>query len=296
MSPAPATVTPTAGTPQSTPINTAFAAPLSAEVRDAATQLLSGVSVTFDLPASGASGTFPGSVISANVLTTSVAGQATSPVVTANAVGGSYTASATAGAATPASFALTNTQVGTTTTLGSAPNPSSFGQLVTLTATVAPAAATGSVTFFDGATNLGSNALVAGTATLGTSTLAPGPHVLTAVYGGDPSYSGSTSPGHTVVNRFRQASRPRRHRKAPRSTRRSPRLEATVKTADRCPSIVVTFTLPGSGASGTSPGPLTATQRAMRAASRPADRHGQRHRGSYNATARRRVSTPANSH
>jgi hypothetical protein len=109
VSPAPATVTATAGTPQSTPVSTAFAAPLSAEVRDAASQLLSGVTVTFGLPASGSSGTFPGSAISATAVTTSVLGQADSPVVTANGLAGTYAASATAGAASAASYALTNT-------------------------------------------------------------------------------------------------------------------------------------------------------------------------------------------
>ncbi len=102
VSPAPATVTATAGTPQSTPVNTAFALPLTAEVRDAATQLLSGVTVTFDLPGSGASGTFPGSVI---------IGQRASPRASSarrhrrssrrTGLPAVYAASATAGAATP---------------------------------------------------------------------------------------------------------------------------------------------------------------------------------------------------
>jgi hypothetical protein len=107
--PTPATVTATAGTPQSTLIGTAFALPLSAEVRDASSQLLSGVTVTFGLPATGASGTFPGSVISATAVTTSVVGQATSPVVTANGTSGSYAATATVpGAVTPATYTLQN--------------------------------------------------------------------------------------------------------------------------------------------------------------------------------------------
>jgi hypothetical protein len=108
-SPAPATVTASAGTPQSTQIGTAFASPLSVEVRDASSQLLSGVTVTFGLPATGASGTFPGSVISAAAITTSVVAQATSPIVTANGTAGSYAATATApGVVTPAAFSLQN--------------------------------------------------------------------------------------------------------------------------------------------------------------------------------------------
>src|SRR5438034_7587230 len=67
----------------------------------------------------------------------------------------------------------------TSTTLNSTPNPSVFGQAVTLTATVAPVLTdplvpTGSVTFKDGATTLGTVALVNGSASLVTSTLAAG--------------------------------------------------------------------------------------------------------------------------
>src|SRR6266567_8254800 len=86
----------------------------------------------------------------------------------------------------------------TSTTLNSTPNPSVFGQAVTLTATVAPVLAdplvpTGSVTFKDGATTLGTVALVNGSASLVTSTLAAGSHSLTASYGGSLEFAVSTS-------------------------------------------------------------------------------------------------------
>jgi uncharacterized protein (TIGR03437 family) len=84
-----------------------------------------------------------------------------------------------------------------TTTLTSSPNPSTFGQSVTLTATVSPTAATGTVTFYDGApslaTLLGTGALSGGTATLALSTLAVGTHLLTACYSGDANYGPSCS-------------------------------------------------------------------------------------------------------
>ncbi|WBP85190.1 Ig-like domain repeat protein [Kitasatospora cathayae] len=90
----------------------------------------------------------------------------------------------------------------TTTVLTSAPDPSVFGQAKVLTATVtavAPGAGTptGTVSFFDGATLLGTATLVAGVATFTTSTLGVGSHALTAVYGGDTDFSGSTSPVDT---------------------------------------------------------------------------------------------------
>ncbi len=86
----------------------------------------------------------------------------------------------------------------TTTTLGSSPNPSTLGQSVTLTATVSPSAATGTVTFLDGSSSLGTTTVGAGgVAAFSTSSLAVGTHQLTATYNGDANYSPSTSPAVT---------------------------------------------------------------------------------------------------
>ena len=98
--------------------------------------------------------------------------------------------------------ALTQTvnQDGTSTVVTASANPSVFGQSVTFTATVSPAAPgsgtpTGSVTFMDGSTTLGSGTLNgSGAATISTKTLAVGLHAITAVYGGDGNFITSTSP------------------------------------------------------------------------------------------------------
>jgi Bacterial Ig-like domain (group 3) len=63
----------------------------------------------------------------------------------------------------------------------------------TLTASVTPEAATGSVTFMDGATTLGSAALSQGSTSLDVPALASGTHTLTAVYSGDTFFAGSSS-------------------------------------------------------------------------------------------------------
>jgi len=81
----------------------------------------------------------------------------------------------------------------TTTTLASSPNPSTFRQNVTLTATVSPATATGTITFYNGTSTLGTGTLTAGTATLTLSTLPLGSSSLTASYGGDANDTLSTS-------------------------------------------------------------------------------------------------------
>jgi hypothetical protein len=91
------------------------------------------------------------------------------------------------------------TLVGTTSTIMSDTLPSSvFGRPVTFTATVSPAGGagvpTGTVTFRDGATVLGTIALnPQGQANLAITTLAVGSHSITAVYAGDTNFAASTS-------------------------------------------------------------------------------------------------------
>jgi hypothetical protein len=98
----------TAGTPQSATVNTAFANALQATVKDGSNNLLSGATVTFTAPATGASAAFGGSATA--TATTNASGIATAPALTANGQAGSYTVLATtAGAGVPASFNLTNT-------------------------------------------------------------------------------------------------------------------------------------------------------------------------------------------
>ena len=93
----------------------------------------------------------------------------------------------------------------TQTTVSTSPSSSTLGQSVTLTATVtvldSPLDATGTVTFYDGGTVLGSGTLSGGVATLTTSALAGGDHTITAVYAGTATHLGSTSDPitHTVV-------------------------------------------------------------------------------------------------
>ena len=66
---------------------------------------------------------------------------------------------------------------------------------VTFTATVASSSGTptGSVTFLDGTTSLGTGTLAQGVATLTTSALAAGVHTITAQYGGDANFIALTS-------------------------------------------------------------------------------------------------------
>jgi probable HAF family extracellular repeat protein len=85
----------------------------------------------------------------------------------------------------------------TQTTLTSSPNPSAYGQTVVFTATVTSISGAPpdgeSVTFKQGSTVLGTGMLTSGTAAISTSTLGVGTKMVTAVYGGDSNFVGSTS-------------------------------------------------------------------------------------------------------
>jgi YVTN family beta-propeller protein len=95
-------------------------------------------------------------------------------------------------------------QVPTSTSLTSSPNPSTYGQAVTLSATVTCVVGTptGRVDFFDGNSQIGSSTLTNGTASLTTSSLNAGTHSLTATYAGQDIFAASTSPSRTqTVNK-----------------------------------------------------------------------------------------------
>ncbi len=91
----------------------------------------------------------------------------------------------------------TSTLTGTTTNLTASAATVNAGASVTFIATVTPASGsgtpTGSITFMDGTTTLGTVSLSSGAASYPTSSLAVGAHSITAVYGGDSNYSGSSS-------------------------------------------------------------------------------------------------------
>lgn len=84
----------------------------------------------------------------------------------------------------------------TSTSVSSDANPSEYGHVVAFTATVSGnnrfLFPTGTVTFMDGAANLGAAALSGGNATV-SAALPAGQHNITAIYGGSDSYNPSTS-------------------------------------------------------------------------------------------------------
>jgi Bacterial Ig-like domain (group 3)/FG-GAP-like repeat len=94
-------------------------------------------------------------------------------------------------ATSPATQVVVSKAIPTVVLISSA-NPADFNQSVTFTASV-PAAATGTMTFRDGAVVLGTGAVNAGIAVLTTSNLTIGSHTITASYGGNNIYDVATS-------------------------------------------------------------------------------------------------------
>ncbi len=80
----------------------------------------------------------------------------------------------------------------TTISLSELPYPTTYGQIETLTASVSPSSATGSVTFYDGVNILETKPLVSGYAVLATNLLPSGFQSLTAIYSGDSIYAPSS--------------------------------------------------------------------------------------------------------
>jgi len=163
-----ASVTAAAGSGQRALTNAAFATPLQVIVKDAYGNPVSGATVTFAVPSTGASaGLSSGSVKSNSAGTASV-------TAIANTSAGAYTVTATVSGLTTASFSLTNASASTNVVVTSSSVISLFD-------------------FMDGATTLGSGTMSAGGAIYSTSSLPAGSHTITAVYGGDTNYVAASS-------------------------------------------------------------------------------------------------------
>jgi len=149
IAPTPTTLTATAGTPQSTSVNTAFGSSLQATVQDQSGNPMSGVTVTFTAPSSGASAVFSNST---NMITavTNGSGIATVTAPTANGTTGAYNVAASVNALS-ASFSLTNTILSPipvtnltddgTGTIAHCLNPALYATFCTLRDAIATAAA-----------------------------------------------------------------------------------------------------------------------------------------------------------
>jgi sugar lactone lactonase YvrE len=115
-------------------------------------------------------------------------------------MGALYLGDANCSSAAAAGMNETITKAPTTTSLAANSGSIAYGQSVNLTASVLPAAATGTVQFLDGAAVVITLPVTNGTVPVVTETnLGAGTHSFTAVYSGDANYAASTSPVATVT-------------------------------------------------------------------------------------------------
>ena len=151
-------------------------------------------SVTFTATQNGTSTTLGTVTLSSGTATLPTTKLATGT----NTITATYSGDSTFGTSTSAGVSVVVAQASSTLTLTASPNPSVVNQAVTLTATamaVAPGAGTptGTVTFFNGSTSLGTANLASGVAVLTTTSLPLGTDSITAVYAGDTNFITSTS-------------------------------------------------------------------------------------------------------
>ena len=119
-----------------------------------------------------------------------------------NSITAVYSGDPTFASSTSTAIGVGVGQASSMTTLSTSPNPSLASQQVTVTANVVAVSPgsgipTGSVEFFNGATDLGPGTLSGGVATLRTSSLPVGSNTITAVYSGDTNFTKSTAAGIT---------------------------------------------------------------------------------------------------
>ena len=276
---APASIAATAGTPQTSVINTNYAVQLQATVRDASSNPVAGALVTFTAPGAGASGTFGGSA--ATTATTNASGIATAAVIRANAATGSFTVIATvAGVGTAAAFDLTNTlpaPATATATAGSTPQstavntafPTALGVLVRdsgsnvivgipVTFTVNSVAGAGA-TFAGGLTTTTINTAASGIATAPALTAngTAGSYTVTATVG---ALSLTFNLSNTAVPASITATAGD-NQSATISTNFTTQLQATVRDSGGNPiaGVVVVFSAPTTGARATFAGASSTT-------------------------------------
>ena len=191
--------------------------PTTTTLTSSATNITAGQSVTFTATVTATGSTPSGTVTFYDGTTTLGTGTLNGSGVATYSTSGLSTGShsITAGYAGNSTFAASTSSpaitvtvtapvlIGTATKLTASATIVNAGASVTLSATVTPASGSGTpsgnVTFMDGSTTLAMMSLSSGAASYSTSSLAVGVHSITAVYGGDSTYSGSTSGSVTVT-------------------------------------------------------------------------------------------------
>lgn len=167
-------------------------------VATSATPSAYGSAVTFTATISNnATGTITfsdsGTSIGSGTISGSTATYTTSSLAAgAHTITASYAANTDFNAVTSSPITQTVNKVTPTLTVSSSVNPSSYSQSVTFTAAISNGA-TGTVTFYDSGTSIGTGTISSGSATFAISTLATGTHTITVGYAANTDFNAVTS-------------------------------------------------------------------------------------------------------
>jgi hypothetical protein len=190
----------------------ATAAATTTSLSASAAQINVGQAVTFTVGVAASAGSTPSGTVtlldgSTSLGTASLTNGAATFTITSLTAGthsitASYAGDSADGASTSGavSVQVNGAQLqSTTVALVASPATGVSGQAISLSASVMPASATGTISFKDGTSTIGSATLTSGKGTLSVSTLSVGTHSLTAAYSGDSADSAANSNTVTVT-------------------------------------------------------------------------------------------------
>ncbi len=268
-----AAMTANAGTsPQSATINTAFANALAVTVKDAGNNPVPGVNVTFTAPGSGASGVFSNSTATITIAT-NAAGVASAPFTANATAGGLYSVTAAATGLTTLNFSLSNlagAAAAMTANAGTSPQSATINTAfvnalavtvkdagnnpvagVNITFTAPGSGASGAFSNSTATITIATNASGVASAAFTANATAGGPYSVTAAATGltTLNFSLTNLAGAAAAMTANAGTSPQ---SATINTAFANALAVTVKDAGNNPvaGVNITFTAPGSGASG----------------------------------------------
>jgi hypothetical protein len=190
----------------------ATAATTTTSLSASGAQINVGQTVTFSVGVAASAGATPSGTVtlldgSASLGTASLTNGAATFTITSLTAGthsitASYAGDSADGASTSnaVSVQVNGAQLqSTAVALVASPMSAVSSQAISLTASVTPVSATGTISFKDGSSTIGSATLASGKGILSVSTLSAGTHSLTAVYSGDSADSAASSNTVTVT-------------------------------------------------------------------------------------------------
>jgi hypothetical protein len=124
----------------------------------------------------------------------------TATIVTSSLTAGSHNITAKFNSNSSSVLVQVVNKANTTVTATTSPRPSTYGQSVTITASV-PSGVTGTITFTSGSLSLGSGTITSGSVSVTTTALTVPSDLITATYSGDGNYNSAVGTTTQTVNK-----------------------------------------------------------------------------------------------